>query len=191
MTGCFLTRKIDLICNTINDGKFSFAAYFNGFRYDSYFIKALNYVGKSRVSEFGTNFRFVKSLLSGERIIMNMLQSPQSGSHNLTLPFGYLGIGRSNNFIENFHVVTVSSGEPSYKRYTPVIPNSQLKIHSDRTDKIKYDIRLMVQPTDKLSLIVASVMLVLMALGMTIVYLHINEEDLINEAEKKKFNLYY
>jgi len=60
-------------------------------------------------------------------------QGIQTGDLFLNLPYAFLGIGRSNNYIENFHVIsnTHVQGQDNYKVFTPIIPDSQLIISKE------------------------------------------------------------
>ena len=60
------------------------------------------------------------------------VQMPQSTNLQLNLPYSYIGIGRSNNYVENFAIISSTryKENPNYKVFTPIIPNSQLIISS-------------------------------------------------------------
>jgi integrin alpha FG-GAP repeat containing protein 1 len=85
-------------------------------------------------TEYGTNYRYIVTDISGTRRMDVSFQLAQTSELALNLPYAYIGLGRSNNYIENFHVIsntfTVSRTD-SYYIYTPVIPNSQLIISKD------------------------------------------------------------
>lgn len=67
-------------------------------------------------------------------------QNIQLGGLTLTLPYTFVGIGRSNNYIENFQVIISDYAKDieNYNLFTPIIPNSQLiiskNIAKDSTD---------------------------------------------------------
>lgn len=78
----------------------------NTYSYDAYILKAL--VLKQRKvyssSEIGTTFRFICSNIDGSRRMDVAVQNSQSLS--LTLPYAFIGIGRSSNYIENFQIIS-------------------------------------------------------------------------------------
>ena len=78
--------------------------------YDSFFIKAqmLNQ-NQEEVQNYGAittgaTFRFVVTTLDDKKFVRVGTQLPQTSYHSLSLPYVYMGIGRSNNYIENFNV---------------------------------------------------------------------------------------
>ena len=40
------------------------------------------------------------------------------------MPYCYLGVGRSNNYVENFNAAISIKGERMIRMWTPIIPNS-------------------------------------------------------------------
>lgn len=52
------------------------------------------------------------------------------------MPFAHIGIGRSNNFIESFHVSIYTNGTRSLKVWTPIIPKSVLFISANNNNDI-------------------------------------------------------
>jgi integrin alpha FG-GAP repeat containing protein 1 len=121
-----------LIVTTDAEGNNNISGYYNNYNYDAFFIKSVTLRAKERfvANELGTNYRFISTNLDGSRRMDISYQSAQSSDLTLNLPYAYIGIGRSNNYIENFQVIstTVWPQEENYKKFTPIIPNSQLII---------------------------------------------------------------
>jgi len=110
----------------------SLIGYFNNYNYDVFFLKSvtLRVKNKFTTNEIGTNYRYITTNLNGNRRMDVSFQSAQTSDLSLNLPYTYMGIGRSNNYIENFQVISTSRiiNEDNYKTFTPIIPNSQLII---------------------------------------------------------------
>jgi integrin alpha FG-GAP repeat containing protein 1 len=85
------------------------AGFFNTHLYDAYYLKniVLNHRDTLFQYEMGANFRFITTDIDGNRRMDVSSQATQgSVTMNLNLPYGYVGIGRSNNYLENFHVIS-------------------------------------------------------------------------------------
>lgn len=132
------TGKMDLIIISGTLDNVHVSGFYNHNGYDSYTMKSLllSELNKYYSTEYGATFRFITTNINGSRRMDLSIQSPQPGAFNgLSIPFGYLGIGRSNNYIENFIIVSGNyvNMNDNQKLYTPVIPNSQLVIfHTDK-----------------------------------------------------------
>jgi len=55
----------------------------------------------------------------------------QTAYNTLQSPFSHMGIGRSNNFIEQFTVSIYSEGVRVLRQWSPVIPKSILFIYAN------------------------------------------------------------
>lgn len=53
------------------------------------------------------------------------VQLYQSAYTPLQLPYSYVGVGRTNNYIENYFA-GMPLNDGALKKWTPIIPNSQL-----------------------------------------------------------------
>jgi integrin alpha FG-GAP repeat containing protein 1 len=85
------------------------AGFYNTYVYDNYYLKSfvLNQKNTLFQYEIGVNFRFITTNLDGSRRMDLSSQATQVSSPlSLHLPYSYVGIGRSNNYIENFHVIS-------------------------------------------------------------------------------------
>jgi integrin alpha FG-GAP repeat containing protein 1 len=161
--------------------------YFNNYNYDVFFLKSvtLRYKGKFTTNDIGTNYRFISTNLDGSRRMDVSFQSAQTNELSLNLPYTYMGIGRSNNYIENFQVIstTILKEEDNYKTFTPIIPNSQLIISREISDDRKtstWELDLIVTPTSKLSLLIMTIIVLLVVILAIIIYLHIKEVVIYN-----------
>ncbi len=60
------------------------------------------------------------------------VQLPQSAYSPLDVPYMFLGLGRTNNYLEHFNFgipKAFSSNDIQKKEWSPIIPNSQLIIN--------------------------------------------------------------
>lgn len=190
--------QLDILVVLLDGDKFKIQGFYNNYHYDAFFLKSLN----TRVSTqyrsiaIGVTYRYIATNLNGSRRVDVNYQALQFNLMSLFLPYTFIGIGRSNNYIENFHVIspTFTSDNKegnNYKIFTPVIPNSQLLI-SENTQTINgstiettkaWNLDLIVNPTSMLFLIIGVIIIILVLLLLLIVYLHCQElkEDQVND----------
>lgn len=126
--------RLDLIiaCQ-LNENIINTAGFWNGYNYDAFYLKSLviNQEKKFFANEIGTASRFITTNIDGSRRMDLAVQAIQASTPlSLNLPYSYIGIGRSNNYIENYCVISgvYILPQDNYKVFTPVIPNSQLII---------------------------------------------------------------
>jgi integrin alpha FG-GAP repeat containing protein 1 len=124
--------QLDLIIVTKTENSYEILGYYNNYIYDVFFLKSVTLSVKDFfvTNELGANYRYIITNLSGSRRMDVSYQGIQTSDLYLNLPYSFIGIGRSNNYIENFHVIsnTHAPGQENYKLFTPIIPNSQLII---------------------------------------------------------------
>ena len=183
-------RKMDLILSDINGNTLGL---YNNYVYDTYTLKSV-LVSKTNCyfcTEYGSSQRFITTNINGARRMDLSLQSPQISSPGiLSLTFAYLGIGRSNNYIENFHIISGNSNnrDDNDKTYTPVIPNSQLIIYHDNINggnKTTWQVDLVVKPTKNLYQLIIVIIIVIIILTFFAFRLQMKEreEDYIENKE--------
>jgi len=99
------------------------------------------------------------------------------------MPYAYLGIGRSNNYIETFTAAYSIGGSRSIRIWTPIIPNSQLIIFAPEENVNNWTLELFINPTSSLALIVIACVICLVIIGIVIIILHVGEKK---EDQKNK-----
>ena len=98
--------------------------------------------------------RCVITLLNDRKIIVSGGHSGQGAYHGLQTPFTYIGMGRSNNFIEEFSIAVYNGGKRVLRTWTPVIPKSILFVIAEMSeDSYSWNLDLLLNPTDKIPLI--------------------------------------
>ena len=73
---------------------------------------------------FGASYRFVVTDLNDYKFVVVGAQLYQTSYNALLMPYCYLGVGRSNNYVESFNAAFSIAGERSIRIWTPIIPNS-------------------------------------------------------------------
>ena len=134
-------------------------------------------------TEYGSSQRFITTNINGDRRMDLSLQTPQVNTPGiLTLTYAYLGIGRSNNYIENFHIISGNSYKRSDndKTYTPVIPNSQLVIYHDNlanSNSTTWQVDLVVKPTKYLYQLIIAIVIIIIVLTFISIRLLLKERE--------------
>ena len=103
---------------------------------------------------------------------------------SMQLPFAFLGVGRSNNYVETFYAATAVDGKRVEHMWTPIIPNSQLIIFMYGNNQVNWGLELFISPTASLYLIVMVCAVCLVAIGLAIIWLHIKEKQ--EDAKKRE-----
>eukprot|EP00354_Favella_ehrenbergii_P000549 CAMPEP_0170454430 /NCGR_PEP_ID=MMETSP0123-20130129/2682_1 /TAXON_ID=182087 /ORGANISM="Favella ehrenbergii, Strain Fehren 1" /LENGTH=90 /DNA_ID=CAMNT_0010717135 /DNA_START=2154 /DNA_END=2423 /DNA_ORIENTATION=- len=86
-------------------------------------------------------------------------------------------MGRSNNFIEEFSIAVYSGGKRSMRTWTPVIPKSILFVIAEMTENAEnWNLELLLNPTDKVPLVLIADGVFLLALGLVIIVFHLYEK---------------
>jgi len=102
-------------------------------------------------------------------------------------------MGRSNNFIEEFSIAIFKDGKRQLRTWTPVIPKSVLFVIADMNEDPSYwQLTLLLNPTDKIPLILICDGVFLLVLGLVIIVFHLYEkaEDEREKTSIKAFNFF-
>jgi len=104
---------------------------YNNIVSDTFFIKAFMLSSKQEKTDniysnnaIGSSFRFVVTDLDDKKYVVVGSQAFQSSYLSLQLPYSFLGIGRSNNYVETFFAATSVNSVLAQRMWTPIIPNS-------------------------------------------------------------------
>jgi len=146
--------RLDLLLQKTTNGKPEIVILYNNIVSDSFFLKALavnsklsknnNFYGNNGI---GTSYRFVVTDLDDNKYVSVGAQTYQSGYMSLQLPYSFLGIGRSNNYVENFYAACSVNGKRAVRMWTPIIPNSQLIIFVGDAMVENWGLELFINPT--------------------------------------------
>ena len=183
-------RKMGLI---VCDTQGNTLGLYNNYIYDTYTLKSILVSKKDCIfcTEYGSSQRFITTNIKGDRRMDLSLQAAQISCPGiLALTYAYLGIGRSNNYIENFHIISGNAYERNNndKTYTPVIPNSQLIIYHDNIygqNESTWQVDLVGKPTTYLYQLIIVIIIMIIVLTFIAIKLQMKEreEDYIENKE--------
>ena len=183
--------KLDFILQKETSGVPTVKVLYNNIVSDNFFIKALSVNSELKKSQniyndytIGASYRFVITDMEDNRLVTVGSQRFQSGYMSLQLPFAFLGIGRSNNYVETFYAATSIDGKRAEHMWTPIIPNSQLIIFMNSNDETNWGLELFISPTTSLYVIVMVCALCLVVIGLAIIWLHVKEKQ--EDAKKRE-----
>lgn len=144
-----IRRRLDFLVNVWDSEKntFSISAFYNYLSIDAFFLKALGVDGQCAANQesklscqgalyYGSTYMFRVTDINGQYDPAVGFQLYQGAYGALQLPYGYMGLGRTNNYIENFYMgIPLTTG--AIKEWTPIIPNSQLIVspHTANTNR--------------------------------------------------------
>ena len=189
--------NMDLFVDTQINGTISV---FNNIYPDTYFIKAKTLLNDRKYSaETGTNYRYIATDNDGNRNLHFAWQLSMNTDLDMNTPYSLMGIGRSNNYIENLVVIsnsydsaTISKASDTYA-ISPIIPKTQLLITKKRTNEIEWKVDLIVSPTEKLLIMMIIIGAILILILVLIIILHIKEtkEDKKQESGTEQFKSWF
>ena len=167
------------------------------FRRDKYFIKSKLMNDRKIYSDMniGASFRFIVTSKDGSRHMDVSYQLAQTSDMNIPLPYSLMGLGETNNYVENFQILSgnyyvlakdkfVKEKYRNFRDHTPVIPNTQMALFKFKNEKgnIEWYIDLYVLPTDTLLIIALSIVGFMLVILGIIIYLHVRE---VKEEQKE------
>jgi len=169
--------------------------YYNNLNQASFFLKALGLDGAQANSSdffagmyYGSTFECEVTDINGTNILRKGIQLTKGGYTPLQLPYAFLGLGKTNNYIENFVYGYPISNTNTHK-WSPIIPNSQLIITPTGTDANGWKIDVFVKPTSNTLIVVITTAAILLILGMVICYLHYKEKEEDKQHQEKYLHL--
>ena len=171
-------------------------AIYNNIDMSNYFIKVRMISDETLATQvMSASMRCVVTLLNDKKIIVTGGHTSQNAYHSLQAPFTFIGIGRSNNFIEEFSIAIYSgaTGKRSLRTWTPVIPKSVLFVSIEMSENSdNWGLTLLLNPTGKIPLILLCDGVFLLGLGLVIIVFHLYEkaEDEKEKQSVKAFNFF-
>ena len=190
--------QLDLLMVTSDsNNNYYVTGFYNNNNYDTFFLKSIDTKIKSKFFGItqGTTYRYIVTNLDGSRRMDISYQSAQMNALALQMPFAFIGVGRSNNYIENFQVITVSysPNDDNYEQFTPIIPNSQLLISENLNEQGVYmwELELIVNPMSILLTLIIAISGILFILLGTICYLHRKEVKEDQENDNLPFTQWF
>lgn len=130
------------------------------------------------------SYKAVLTSLTDMKFIVQGTDTGQTAFGALSIPNTMIGVGRSNNFVEMFTVALYEHGTRSIREWSPIIPKSVLYIYTNSNkDSDQWQLALLVNPTNKINLILVVDALILTVLSLIIIVLYFREKV---EDEKEK-----
>ncbi|KAJ2496608.1 hypothetical protein GGH96_005712 [Coemansia sp. RSA 1972] len=127
------TGTLDLLIYFIDKaGKKRASCVYNNFFTDAFFIKAMA-CPSDKVRSYsaflpGPSFKYLLVSDTGKKHVAQSAQAPQTAYRALFTPYTVIGIGRTNNYIEDFSVGSTSALGHHVKSFEGLIPNSQVVV---------------------------------------------------------------
>lgn len=120
-----------------------------------------------------------------------MAQLPQTAYQSLLTPYSFIGLGRTNNYIENFFVGSTKHQGGHFINIEGVIPNSKVVIVPPSDDSQQTDWRkeLYLRPGEWIPLVTLTVVVATVLLAVIVLVLHLNEKR-EDERERRKVSHY-
>jgi len=108
----------------------------------------------------------------------SVAQLPQTAYQSLLTPYSFIGLGRTNNYIENFFVGSTKHHEEHFINMEGVIPNSKVVIIPPLDDSQRTDWRkeLYLRPGEWIPLVTLTVVIATVLLAIIVLVLHLNEK---------------
>ena len=128
--------RIDMLLQRKTSEHTDLLCIYNNYVKDAFFLKALmvNTLDEYGNGLTGANYRIIVTDLNDQKFVVTGSQLTQNSYNSLQMPYAYLGVGRSNNYVETFTAAYSIQGERSIRVWTPIIPNSQLIIFAPEMD---------------------------------------------------------
>jgi len=134
----------------------------------------------------GSSVECIVNDVNGKARIAKAAQLAQTAYTPLELPYAFIGLGRTNNYVQDFSMgIAQSLGDSDHQKmsWTPIIPNSQLIVNTLKYSDWTLDVY--VNPISQTMLVVMITLLILLLLAIVILLLHLKErkEDKKNEEK--------
>jgi len=113
-----------------------------------------------------------------ELTVPSVAQLPQTAYQSLLTPYSFIGLGRTNNYIENFFVGSTKHNEEHFINMEGVIPNSKVVIipPSDDSQRTEWRKELYLRPGEWIPLVTLTVVVATVLLAIIVLVLHLNEK---------------
>lgn len=81
-------------------------------------------------------------------------------------------MGQTNSYLETFYSVSGIEGIRAENMWTPIIPNTSMIVFANGSSENKWALDLFINPSQKMWLILAATILILIVIGAIIIILH-------------------
>jgi integrin alpha FG-GAP repeat containing protein 1 len=174
--------------------KSSLIGLYNFVSTSNYILKALTLNGNNHELDdvtkklggiyHGSSIECIVNDVNGKARIAKATQLAQTGYTALELPYAFIGLGRTNNYVQDFYIGITQNlldGVDLQKQsWTPIIPNSQLIVNTVIDGDWTLDVY--VSPMSQTWLVALITIVILIILAIVIFILHLRERS----EDKKK-----
>jgi len=126
---------VDMLLVTKGENGLQIHAIYNNIDRTAFFMKT-RMISDSQVATpvSEASYRCVLTDLNDVKFVVVSGSSGQTAYHSLITPYSHVGIGRSNNFIEQFTVSNFVKGKRVMRQWSPLIPKSILFVITNLSD---------------------------------------------------------
>ncbi|KAJ2385581.1 hypothetical protein GGI05_004654 [Coemansia sp. RSA 2603] len=165
------------------------AAIYNNFFTDAFFIKARACPSAGKLRSYaglvpGASFKYLLMSDSGHKHVAQAVQAPQSAYRALFTPYTIIGIGRTNNYIEDFSVGSTSQRGSSVRSFEGLIPNSKVVVFPVNTTD-DWRLELYMNRSESTPYILATLLSAMAVLAITVVVLGALERKADNRDKQR------
>ncbi|PIA17154.1 hypothetical protein COEREDRAFT_41520 [Coemansia reversa NRRL 1564] len=184
------TGTLDILVYYLDStGKKRTGAIYNNFFTDAFFIKAIACPTSKHIRSYsgymsGATFKYLLVSDSGQKHVAQSAQAPQTAYRALFTPYTVIGIGRTNNYIEDFSVGSTSALGEHERSFEGLVPNSNVVIFPLNTTK-DWRLELYMNRSESTPYILATLLSSMVLLAITVVTLGILERK-ADKHEKQR-----
>ncbi|KAM3143943.1 hypothetical protein pb186bvf_003994 [Paramecium bursaria] len=192
--------RLDMLVNVaVNKTNYNITAFYNYISIDAFYLKSLGINGQCAADSdndihclgalyYGSTYQFRVTDIDGTYNPSVGVQLYQSSYSPLQLPYAYNGLGRTNNYVENFYIgIPLQNGQ--IKQWTPIIPNSQLIVSPYLSAK-SWTLSIFIEPTEAILVVVIVTVIILLTLGGIIIWKHIKEKEELSKHQEHIFQMF-
>ena len=163
---------------------------YNNLQESMFFIKARMLTDEKIGSPLrGASFKAVLTGVNDDKFIVQGSDPAQSSFGAISVPNVLIGVGKSNNFVEQFTVATFLNGTRQIREWSPIIPKSVLYVYSNmKQEPADWSLQLLVTPTSKMSVVLIVDAVLLLVIGLVIIVLYLQEKSEDEKEQVDAFN---
>jgi integrin alpha FG-GAP repeat containing protein 1 len=140
----------------------------------------------------GPSFKITVTDVNGQKKPRQANMLSQSAYHPLLLPSVYFGLGRTNNYVEEFYLGMPVRASNPVRMWVSIIPNTAVvAIPNPRADPEGWTLDLVVSPSTQMPLVFTSVLGMLIAVGMIILFLERRERMEDQRKQQTQFYVHF
>jgi integrin alpha FG-GAP repeat containing protein 1 len=140
----------------------------------------------------GPSFKITVTDVNGHKKPRQASMLSQSAYHPLLLPSVYFGLGRTNNYVEEFYLGMPVRASNPVRMWVSIIPNTAVvAMPNPRGDPEEWTLDLVVSPSTQMPLVFTSVLGMLIAVGMIILFLERRERMEDQRKQQTQFYVHF